>query len=65
MNKLIINGKTIGKCSKPRMGKDHESFVFLMEDGYYVTIECYNIKNKIALEDKSIEETDYYFDLYN
>ena len=64
MNKLIINGKDIGNCSIPRMGKNKESYVFLMEDGYYVTIENKSIKNKIALDDKSIDEVRYYFDLY-
>lgn len=64
MNNLIINGKNVGHCSIPRMGEDKESYVFLMEDGYYIKIENKSIKNKIALDDKSIDEVNYYFDLY-
>lgn len=64
MNTLIINGKNTGHCSRPRMGKDNKSYVFLMEGGYYITIELQSIKNKIALEDESCDDVHYYFDLY-
>jgi hypothetical protein len=44
MNKLIINGKLIGECSRPRQrGYGSPAYVFLMKEGYYTTIEYNDI----------------------
>lgn len=44
MNTLTINGKLIGECSRPReRGYGSRAYVFLMKEGYYITIEYNDI----------------------
>lgn len=64
MNNLIINKKNVGHCSKPRTrGHGDNAYTYLMEDGYYITLEIRNI-NQFHAEYNKDGGIDYYFDLY-
>lgn len=66
MNTLIINGKLIGECSRPReRGYGSKAYVFLMKEGYYITIECNDILSlDVPVYDIGISNRcDYIFEL--
>ena len=64
MNSLIINGKMIGQCSRPReRGYGSPAYVFLMKEGYYVTIEYSNIIDYYIDCDKNSKDCNYMFKL--
>lgn len=66
MNNLIINGKMIGQCSRPReRGYGSFAYVFLMKEGYYVTIEDSNIIDYYIDCDKNSKDCNYMFKLMN
>ena len=64
MNNLIINGKVIGHCSRPRAKGDYKADVFLMEDGYFITIDKLNIKNLSIDCKNAYGDTEYRYELY-
>lgn len=65
MNTLIINGKLIGECSRPReRGYGSPAYVFLMKEGYYITIERGDILNfDVIEENKKSNNYNYVFKL--
>jgi hypothetical protein len=66
MNTLTINGKTIGQCSRPReRGYGNSAYVFLMKEGYYVTIERSDIIDYYVDCDKNSNDCNYVFKLMN
>ena len=66
MNTLTINGKIIGQCSRPReRGYGNSAYVFLMKEGYYVTIEHGNIIDYYIDCDKDSKDCNYMFKLMN
>ena len=66
MNNLVINGKMIGQCSKPRgRGYGSSAYVFLMKEGYYITIENSDIVDYYVDCDKNSNDCNYVFKLMN
>lgn len=64
MNNLMINGKMIGQCSRPReRGYGSPAYVFLMKEGYYVTIEYSDIVDYYVDCDKNSDDCNYMFKL--
>lgn len=65
MNTLIINGKRIGECSRPReRGYGSPVYVFLMKQNYYITIERGDILNlDVVEENKKSNNYNYVFEL--
>lgn len=66
MNNLVINGKLIGECSRPReRGYGGKAYVFLMKERYYVTIEHNDIVDYYVDCDKNSNDCNYVFKLIN
>lgn len=66
MNNLIINGKVVGCCSRPReRGYGNSAYVFLMEEKYYITIELNDIMSYHVDCDKNSHNCNYVFELVN
>lgn len=52
MKNLIVNGKNLGPyLGSPRKSNSMDALVFLMEAGYYITIERFSMKSFIEEED--------------
>ena len=64
MNRLFINGDNKGNCSRPRQRGYGEAYSFLMNGGYYISVEHNNIKNFIAVEGEDIDSIDYVIETY-
>ena len=63
MNTLMINGKTVGECSRPReRGYGSFAYVFLMKEGYYITIEKNDIADCIVVKKKN-DDYEYMYEL--
>ena len=63
MNILIINGKTVGECSRPReRGYGNFAYVFLMKEGYYITIEKNDIADCVVVKKKN-DDYEYMYEL--
>lgn len=63
MNTLIINGKTIGECSRPReRGYGNFAYVFLMKEGCYITIEKNDIADCVVVKKKN-DDYEYMYEL--
>ena len=64
MNTLTINGKIVGECSRPReRGYGNFAYVFLMKEGYYITIEKNDILDCIVVKKKNDNDYDYMYEL--
>lgn len=66
MNKLIINGRKVGECSRPReRGYGSFAYVFLMKQNYYITVEENDILDYRVEHDKSkgYDNYNYVFEL--
>lgn len=68
MNTLIINGRKLGECSRPReRGYGSFAYVFLMKQNYYITVEKndildYWVEHEI-IKSKGYDNYNYVFEL--